>query len=283
MKKILILLFLAFIELFAMPKVAVSIAPQKYFVKQIMGEDAEITILVPNGSSPATYAPKPSQLKALSQVSLYFTIGVAFEKHWLRRFKSINHQMRLIDTTKGIQKITMQHHADATHAHHTERGLDPHVWLSPLLVIQQAKNIKEALIALDKPNQEKYEKNFLTFKERLKSLHEEIDKALKPLKKRDFIVFHPSFGYFAKEFSLKQVAIEREGKEPSLRYLKRVIDYAKSHHIKAIFVAPQFSQKAARQIAKQVEAKLITIDPLSSDWEENIRHIAKSFYDANSS
>jgi zinc transport system substrate-binding protein len=283
MKKILILLFLAFVELFAMPKVAVSIAPQKYFLEQIMGEDAEITVLVPNGSSPATYAPKPSQLKALSEVSLYFTIGVAFERQWLARFMSVNHKMKIVDTTKGIQKIAMQHHAGEAHHHHNERGLDPHVWLSPLLVIQQAQNIKEALIVLDQPNREIYEKNFLAFQERLKALHKEIYKELKPLKKRDFIVFHPSFGYFAKAYDLKQIAIEREGKEPSLKYLKRVIDYAKSHHIKAIFIAPQFSQKAAKQIAKQVDAKLITIDPLSSNWEENMRHIAKSFYDANSS
>lgn len=277
MIKILMTLLLTTITAFASPSVAVSIAPQKYFLEQIMGKDADITILVPTGASPATYAPKPSQLKALSKASLYFSIGVAFEQNWLPRFQSINSEMKIIDTTKGITK---RHISQEHDAHHHE-GADPHIWLSPRLVMLQAKTMKDALVAQDPAQKDRYEKNYHTFITALKSVDNKIHVILEPLKQKSFIVFHPSFGYFCDDYGLRQIAIEKEGKEPSLRHIKRVIDYAKAHNIKTIFVAPQFSQKAAKQIAKQVDAQVATIDPLSQKWETNLLKIATSFEKAN--
>lgn len=277
MKRILLTLLLLTLSASASLSVAVSIAPQKYFVEQIMGEDGDITILVPTGSSPATYAPKPSQLKALNRASLYFSIGVAFEQNWLPRFQSINSDLKIIDTTKGITKRTMSH----KHGDHHHEGSDPHIWLSPKLVMVQAKTIRDALVAQEPSQKEKYEKNYNTFITKLEALDNKINAILSPLKQKSFIVFHPSFGYLADDYALTQVAIEKEGKEPSLRHIKRVIDYAKEQNIKTIFVAPQFSQKAAAQIAKQVGAEVATINPLSEDWETNLLKIAKSFEKAN--
>jgi len=277
MIRITIILLLLTFSAVASVSVAVSIAPQKYFVEQIMGEGSEITVLVPNGSSPATYAPKPSQLKALNKASLYFSIGVAFEKNWLPRFASINKKLKVIDTCKGITKRTMAH----KHGDHHHEGLDPHIWLSPKLVMIQAKTIKDALVTQAPSQKEKYEKNYKAFVTKLEALDEKIKAILSPLKQKSFIVFHPSFGYLSDDYGLTQIAIEKEGKEPSLRHIKRVIDYAKEHKIKTVFVAPQFSQKAASQIAKQIGADVNTINPLSVDWETNLLDIAKSFEKAN--
>jgi len=277
MIRITIILLLLTFSAVASVSVAVSIAPQKYFVEQIMGEGGEITVLVPNGSSPATYAPKPSQLKALNKASLYFSIGVAFEKNWLPRFASINKKLKVIDTCKGITKRTMAH----KHGDHHHEGSDPHIWLSPKLVMIQAKTIKDALVTQAPSQKEKYEKNYKAFVTKLEALDEKIKAILSPLKQKSFIVFHPSFGYLSDDYGLTQIAIEKEGKEPSLRHIKRVIDYAKEHKIKTVFVAPQFSQKAASQIAKQIGADVNTINPLSVDWETNLLDIAKSFEKAN--
>jgi len=105
----------------------------------------------------------------------------------------------------------------------------------------------------------------------------EIKKILLEEKNRKFIVFHPAFGYFAKRYELEQIAIEKEGKEPSVKYIKKVIDFAKEHNIKRIFVAPQFSQKSAKQIAKHINGVVKSINPLAQKWDENILNIAKSF------
>ncbi len=276
MIKILIALILSATMASASLSVAVSIAPQKWFVEQIMGE-GDITVLVPTGASPATYAPKPSQLRAIKKATLYFTIGVAFEKNWLKRFHSINPALKLVDTTKGIQKLSMSH----AHDEHEHKGLDPHVWLSPKLVKVQAQNILNALVAVDKTHAQTYHDNYNTFIQKIDALDEKIHTILDPIKERSFIVFHPSFGYFAKEYNLTQVAIEKEGKEPSLKYIKYIIDYAKAQQIKTIFIAPQFSQKAAKTIASQIKGNVVSIDPLAEDWETNLLEIARSFEKAD--
>ena len=277
MKKLLITLLLISTSLTASMHVAVSIQPQKYFLEQIMGEESNITVLVPTGSSPATYAPKPSQLKALKKASLYFSIGVAFEESWLPRFQSIHKDMPIIDTCKNITKRSISH----TNGEHHHVGLDPHIWLSPKLVMIQAKTIKDALSTYNPKQKEKYEKNYTAFIKKLEALDTKMKNILSPLKQKSFIVFHPSFGYLADDYGLTQIAIEKEGKEPSLRHIKRVIDYAKEKNIKTIFVAPQFSQKAATQIAKQVGAEVVTINPLAQEWETNLLKVAKSFEEAH--
>ncbi len=277
MLKSFIILLCGFTFIFAKESVVVSIAPQKFFVQKVAGDRVDVTILVPTGSSPATYAPKPKQLQILKKSKLYFTIGVAFEKHWLKRFQSINSNLKIVDTTKGIQKIAIAHEGDKNH----HEGLDPHVWLSPRLVKLQVENITKALISLDPKNRIKYISNRDKFLDEIDELDIQISKTLSTLKKRDFIVFHPSFGYFAKDYNLKQIAIEKEGKEPSLKHIKKVIDYASKHNIQTIFVAPQFSKKSASYIASQVDANIKTINPLAENWTENIVEITKSFKSAN--
>ncbi len=276
MKKIIILILLLTSMLQAKMQVCVSIAPQAFFVKKIAGDLADVEVLVKDGSSPATYAPKPSQLKTIANSKLYFTIGVAFEKNWLDRFKSVNDNLLLIDTTTGIQKL----HMDNKHKHskneHNE-GLDPHIWLDPILVIKQVNTISEAFTSQDPKNSKIYIQNRDNFIKELKDLDKQIKDILANIKNRKFIVFHPSFGYFAKRYNLTQIAIEKEGKEPSIKYLKKVIDFAKQNDIKRVFVAPQFSQKSARQIAKEIDGKVVTVNPLAYNWDENLLSIAKSF------
>ncbi len=271
-------------SLFAKINLCVSIPPEAFFVQKIAGDQANVTVLIPPGSSPATYTPKPSQLKAIKQASLYFTIGVPFEQNWLERFKSINPSLKIVDITKDIQKRPMHHtlekefHEDAHH----HNAHDPHVWLSPKLAMILAKNITDTLSREDPNHRQFYEKNYQSFVAETKTLQEKIKQLLQPLQQRSFIVFHPSFGYFADEFGLKQIALEKEGKEPGLRYIKRVIDFARKNNIHTIFTEPQFSQKSARYIAKQIDGNVVTIDPLSEKWDINLLEIAKSFEKANS-
>ncbi len=281
MKRVVLVFFFFAISLFAKTDICVSIPPQAFFVKKIANDKVDITVLIPPGSSPATYSPKPSQLKSIKKCSLYFTIGVPFEKNWLKRFSSINPSMTIIDTTKFIQKIPLQSSLEHKEHGHSHGTLDPHVWLDPKCVLKMSKVIETTLSTLDSKNRSLYEKNYLTFSKELAKLQLKIKKDLKKIKKKEFIVFHPSFGYFAKAFGLKQIAIEKGGKEPSLGYIKRVLDFAKEKNIKTIFAEPQFSQKSARYIAKKLGADIVILDPLAYEWDKNLLKIAKSLEKAN--
>lgn len=266
-------------SLYAIPTVTVSIAPQKYFVEQIAKNLVLVNVMVEAGSSSHTYEPKPMQMKAISTSDAYFTIGDGFEKAWLPRFQSTNVKMIVVDTTEGISKITMKghHHDGEKETHHDEAMLDPHIWLDPVLVKIQATHIYNALCTLYPSHVKEFEANYHVFMKSLDTLDEQIKLTLKHVKNRSFIVFHPSFGYFAARYGLEQIAIEVSGKEPKPQELATLIREAKEENVKVIFVSPQFSHKSAQQIAQQVGAKVVAIDPLSAAWYDNLLHIATLF------
>jgi len=298
-KKLLIITFLMLLSLNAQVKnVTVSILPQKYFVEKIAGEKINVNVIVKPGFSPATYEPKTSQMKKLADSSIYFAIGVPFEKSWLKRFQNSNKNMLIVDTSKSIKKLEMEKHShheeekheehhdhdedtnhDEHHEHEEHESSDPHIWNDPILVKVQAKNIYDALIKLDNTNASFYKKNYENFIKELDLLDVKLESILKPFEHKAFLVFHPSWGYFAKRYSLEQVAIESQGKEPKPKELVELIKDAKEHNIKIVFVSPQFSKGSAETIAKSINGYVHVIDPLSENWEENLIQTAQKIAD----
>ena len=282
MKKILFLCIAFFTLLNASkPEITVNILPQKYFVEKIVKDKFEINVMVKPGSSPHNYEPKPSQMKSLVNSKAYFLVGDPFEQAWMDKFKQNAKNTLFVDTTKGIEKIQMEEHnhhdeanVDAKHDEHDHSGFDPHVWLDPLLVKIQAKNIYEAMVEIDSQNGDFYKTNYEEFIKELDTLDENIKTILSPYKDKAFMVFHPSWGYFAKRYDLKQISIEIEGKEPKPNELVELIEEAKKHDIKIVFVAPQFSQKSAKTISKNINANVVEIDPLSDNWKESMLNTA---------
>lgn len=278
MKKIILSLITAF-PLFAALNVAVSIVPQATFVKAIGGEHVSISTMVPPGSSPHAYDPKASQMKALSLAELYFTIGVEFEGVWLGRFRAANPDMSLIDLSHDIEKLRMQdeHHHDH-HAHHEEEeGSDPHIWLSPSNVAIMAKHIAKALEEHDPKNADSYRHNLAVFLKEIENTDNAIMSALsKTPKDTAFMVFHPSWGYFAKEYGLKQVAMEIEGKAPKPKTLIHLIKEAKKQNALAIITQPEFSDKSARVLAAELGIKVEKFSPLNPKWSKNLIKLAQT-------
>ena len=261
--------------------VFVSILPQKFFVQQICKELADIRVMVAPGASPATYEPKPRQMAAISKARLYFSIGVPFESAWLKKIAGTNPAMVVVPTDAGIQKLPM-----AVHRHHEEQSqpengtLDPHIWLSPPLVMIQARTILEALQAVDPAHRSVYESNFNGFMSQLSDLDAELRGIFSGRSGRQFLAFHPSWGYFAQAYGLKQIPIEIEGKEPKPAHLRELIEHAREDNIQAVFVQPQFSARSAKLIAGEIGAQVVVADPLAEDWAENLRAVARKFESA---
>jgi len=272
-------------------QITVSIVPQKYFVERIGGEHVEVNVMVRPGDNPATYEPKPEQLKALSRADAYISIGVPFENAWLDRIRLANGKMMIVDTTQSIQRIPLEvhHHredekdtrAESQNAQgHTAETLDPHIWLSPKLVKIQAETIYRALAKLDAKNEEIYKANLDVFLADIDALIEDSRKTLTGVPNRKFMVFHPSWGYFARDFDLEMIAIEVGGQEPSAAELAALIAEVKKEGIKVIFAQPEFSTRAAETIAKEIGGKVLLISPLALDWPANLRQAARTFADA---
>ncbi len=262
-------------------RITVSILPQKYFVERIGGQHVTVGVMVQPGASPATYEPKPEQLRALSDADAYVSIGVPFEKAWLERIASANPDVLMVDTTRDIERVPVgahHHHGEEERSHEGEtENPDPHIWLSPELVKVQAQTIYEALVKLDPAHKETYKANLDTFVADIDALDADIRQTLQGVENRQFMVFHPSWGYFARDYELEMIPIEVGGQEPSAAELAALITEAKEKGIRVIFAQPEFSTRAAETIAQEIGGEVLLVSPLAPDWLDNLRQVAETF------
>lgn len=239
--------------------IMVTTLPLADFVENIGKERVKVDVLVPPGASPHTYEPTPSQLRKVSSAKMFVKVGsgVEFELRWVDKLIAINQEMLVVDTSRGVKML----------------GTDPHIWLSPLNAGIQVENIYLGLIRIDPKNKDYYNLNKEKYLIMLNKLDQEIRDKLARVRSRKFIVFHPAWGYFAKEYGLEQIGIEIDGKEPSAGDIKRLIDMAGKDDIKIIFASPQFNPESAEVIAHEIGGRVVFIDPLSKNYPANIRKL----------
>ncbi len=259
-------------------RVFTSVLPLRAVVESIGGDHVEAQSLVRPGFNPHTYEPTPQQITALSQAALFVRTGVPFEDAWMRRIAASNPAMQILDVREGMPLSEMFTHEHDAHDHEDE--IDPHVWTSPLRVKHMAALIHDRLSLIDPDNAADYRANHAALLNRLDAIHADVQQRLAPFKGYRFMVFHPAWGYFAEEYGLIQVPIERGGKEPGAKGLATLIDQARQQQIHVVFVQPQFDQRLAQQVANAIDGEVIAVDPLSEDIIFNLPTIAAQFAEA---
>ena len=188
----------------------------------------------------------------------------------MARIRAANPDMQITEF-RGQPDSIGAAQGDHDHGHEA----DPHVWTSPPLVAEIAAHIRDQLAQRDEDLAADYDRNYLAFRTELENLDRQIRALLLPLEKRSFMVFHPSWGYFAETYDLVQIAIEDEGKTPGARSLAGLIEQARKTGTTAIFVQPQTDRRMAQQIAREIDAEVIVIDPLASDYTSNLLFVAQ--------
>lgn len=163
-------------------------------------------------------------------------------------------------------------HSDEMVEHH---GLDPHIWLSPRLARVMVLNIEHALAHARPAQAELFEANAQRTFAAIEALEHDLASLFADLPSRRFVVFHPSWGYFAHEFDLVQMPIETEGREPSPRELHDLLAEAREHNVRAVFVQPQMSQRTASIVAGELSGRVVVADPLAADWAANLSRVAR--------
>ena len=164
------------------------------------------------------------------------------------------------------------HHEAGGHHHHG--GEDPHVWLSPELAKTMARNIRDALAQADPGNAAAYDAGLARMLDEIAGLQADIAARFTGLKRRQFMIFHPSWGWFAREFGLEQLPVEVGGREPKPAELVRLVERARSLGIRTVFVQPQASRRAAEVLARELDGSVAEADPLAADWAANLRAVA---------
>lgn len=235
------------------PVVLVSVVPQEYFVNRIAGGAVSTEVMVTSGDDHGGYEPTVKQMKSASTAVIYITVGhphFVFEERWLSRIKELNRSLLIVNGFEGI-KLNSD---------------DPHPWVSPKAALQLISNIEQALITKLPRQSDSFRASAAALMAEVKALDAEIESRLKHQTQRTFLVFHPTWGYFASDYGLTQLSIEHEGKEANILSLQQVIAQAKSLRINRVIVQPQFSKQSAETVANELGAKIIEVNPLEPDW-----------------
>ncbi len=254
--------------------VAVTLAPQAWLVEEIGGARVAVTALVAAGESPATFQPSDVQVSRLLGSAAYFRTGVPSENApWFRAIEEAG-TVEFVDLRRGIELEALpgKHPGGSFNPEHG--GKDPHIWLSPRRLKIQAQTVAAALEGLDPAHHEVFRANLARLEARLDELDAELRRRLEPLAGKSFLVFHPSWGYFAADYGLHQVTIEIEGKEPSDREITELQRLARREGLQVVFVQPQITGRAAQAVAAAIGGRTEVLDPLAADVAANLRRVA---------
>lgn len=246
--------------------VAVTIIPQQAFVETVCGDLADVITMVPPGNAPGNYEPTPMQMAQLSDASVYFTIGVPTET------------ANIVPKIPGIKTVSMQDAVAAAYPDLTfaTGGRDPHTWLSPKRAIVMVKTIAQTMGELDEANKSTYEANANAFIKQIQAADKEIAATFSDIAQKEFIVYHPAFGYFADEYGLTMYALQEKGKDATPEHLKDMIDLAKEKNIKAIYYQAETDSSQVASFAEEIGGKTVELAPLSGDYINNLKKMAKA-------
>jgi len=244
------------------PVVLVSVPPQAWLVERLAGDLVQLEVMVPPGADPHVYEPTIEQMRAAGQASIYVKVGhphFSFEQVWFERFRAENPDMRIVDGSRGVARL---------------EG-DPHLWTSVAAMRAMAESVTAALIEVLPEHADTLRGRLADARAGIDTLDARIRRMLAPCRGRSFLVFHPAWGYFAAEYGLEQVAIERDGKAPAPGDLARIIARARAAGTKRVFVTPQTSPAGARMVADELGAEVVTLDPMGRDWPAGMRRVAE--------
>ncbi len=252
-----IFLFFGTVLLFGKLHIATSIPPIATLIEKIGSGEVVAYTMIPKGVSPHTYEPKPSQMRELRDMDAYMKIGVEFEKIWVPRFCASAKKMEVVDLSSGISRIRRDDPNEPT---------DPHIWTSYENLTILTDEIARSLCRLDKDSCKMYQNSAISVKQNIKEQKQQSEELLaKADTKLSFLSIHPSWSYFAREFNITQISVEKDGKDPSAKELIGIINRAKKLKTKLLVVEPEASSIFVKTLKSQLELKILTLSPLGTD------------------
>jgi zinc transport system substrate-binding protein len=251
--------------------VVVSIGPEAEFVKAVGGDKVDVTVMVPSTADVHTYEPLPSELSAVANARMYVELGssVEFETNYMDKLKASNPSMLIVNASKGIDFI-------ANTAEGDNQTVDSHVWMSPRNAKIMVENIYEGLVQIDPDNQDYYQKNKEQYQQKLDELDENTTELLKD-KKKPILIYHPAFGYYARDYNLSMVGAMVNDEEPSPQRIAMMVDLAREYNITVVYLEPQYDPKFMNTIASQINGQILTVSDMDEHYLDNMEKVALAF------
>jgi zinc transport system substrate-binding protein len=275
-------------------QVAVSVPPQAFLVQRVGGALVTVQTMLAPGTSEHAVELSPRQMAALSDARLYVKVGhrdMLVESRRIDPFLAAHPAILVVD----MAAAALQDSASRRTVRALDAG-DPHLWLSPSVMRSGARAIANGLRAVDAAHAAEYDTNLGLLLADIDVLDGDVRALLAPRAEPDaagppepratptpprrcFMVYHPAWGFFAREYGLRQVSIEEEGKEPGPARLQQLIAQARHAGVRTIFVQRGFSTKSAHVVAEEIGAQLVELDPMTTDWLAGMRQAARAIRD----
>ncbi|MDR1605663.1 MAG: ZinT/AdcA family metal-binding protein [Streptococcaceae bacterium] len=253
-------------------KIVTTFYPMQEFTKQIVGDTADVTVLVKPGVEPHDFEPSAKDVAAI-QDSDAFVYNNENMETWVPKTTKDMKKVDVIKASEGILLLPgVEEEEEADHASHEahEHVLDPHVWLAPSLAIKEVETIRDQLVKQFPKQKATFTKNAEAYLTKLKALDQAYKDGLANAKQKNFVTQHRAFAYLAMEYGLNQVAVSglSPEAEPSAARLKDLKAYVEKNDIKYIYFEENASDKIAKTLADETKVQTLVLNPLESLTQE---------------
>lgn len=248
--------------------IVTSFYPIYEMTQEIAGDNNDVR-MIGSKNGIHSYEPSAADIKAISDADVFIYHSRTLEswtKNLKENFESSN--VNVIEGTDGLelQKVEGLEDIEATDGIDEKALYDPHSWLDPESIAQEAGIIADKLGEIDPENKQTYLDNAKKFQDKAKQIDEKYAKRFKDVKERTFVTQHTAYAYIANRYDLKQLGISGvEEEEPSPRRIAEISEFAEENNVKTIFAEPQTSSKKAEVIADATGAEVKMLDPLEAD------------------
>ncbi|MFZ5642003.1 MAG: metal ABC transporter substrate-binding protein [Bacillota bacterium] len=261
-------------------KVYTTIYPLYDFAKNVGGDRAEVTNILPPGAEPHHWEPTPGDMVNINKSDIFIYCGAGLES-WVGSIlnNTDNKKMTVVDSSKGVDLLDPDegdHHDDeggTSEDRHLHDNKDPHIWLDPANARIMVDNILEGFVKADPDNKDFYTNNAIIYKARLTDLDNKYQTTLAGAKNRHFVVSHDAFGYLARRYGLEQISIRglSADSEPSPARMAEIISLVQKYGIKYIFTEDLISPKVSEAIAREAGVGTLVLSPLDGLAENEIK------------
>jgi ABC-type Zn uptake system ZnuABC Zn-binding protein ZnuA len=233
-------------------------------VANVGGDLIDLQLLIPVGTDPHGFEPRPQDVTALAEADVIMANGAGLETFLDRMLESTGAAYRVVQVSEGIDLLSLDGHG-AEGSDHGDGETDPHTWTDPNNVMVWVENVRAALGALDPTHAVDYERNAAAYRTELEALdawiREQVGRI--PEGQRKIVSDHETFGYLAHRYGLTQTGAIFAGgttlAQPSAKELAALEAAIKELGVKAIFVGSTVSPDLARTIAEDTGIRLVIL------------------------
>lgn len=230
--------------------VAVSFDAMKEFTEAVGGDKVKVSVIIPDGTEPHDFDPKPQDLKTISSAKVFVYNGLGMES-WADKAVKAAAKDNLINVEASKGGVPIKNEDPDEIAEHG--AYDPHLWLSLQGAELEAANIRDALIQASPENKQYFEDNYNKFKSQLDGLLTEYNEKFKTTGSRTIVTGHAAFAYFCRDFHLQQKSVEDTfaSGEPTPAKLAELTEFVKDNHVKTVFTEDLVSPAVSETLAKE--------------------------------